>query len=84
MSDLNGKSRLAHVIQRARIIHGVDHVIVSTTSSISDDPIKTESGNLGVEVFSCSREDLLDRMYQPAKVHNNEVNSRLPLVGSEA
>lgn len=77
MVDLNGKSMLAHVIQRAGIIRGIDQVIVATTSSISDDPIRVEARSLGVGVFSGSREDVLDRVYQAAKVYEGSIIMRL-------
>lgn len=67
MMSLCGRPALWHVVQRALSARGVDGVVVATTQSESDDVIRDFCAGEGIDVFSGSEDDVLDRYYRAAK-----------------
>jgi len=66
LKDLCGRTVLWHVVKRARLVRGIDTVVVATTTSPEDDKIAEWCGGEGVVVFRGSSEDVLDRYYRAA------------------
>ena len=61
-----GRPMLARVVERARLGPSVTQVVVATSDSPSDEPIRQFCAQESVAVFSGSEEDVLDRFYQAA------------------
>ncbi len=67
LTDLAGRPVLAHVVERARRIPGVDGVVVATTERRQDEPVDALARELGVQVFRGSERDVLDRYWRAAE-----------------
>ena len=67
LMDLRGKTVLARVVDRLRHAKLVDEITVATTDSVADDAIVRECGQLKVQYFRGSEDDVLDRYYQAAR-----------------
>tara|TARA_B100000780_G_C21123611_1_gene455428 strand:- start:702 stop:1403 length:702 start_codon:yes stop_codon:yes gene_type:complete len=59
--DIDGRCLLGRVIDRARLIEGINNIIVSTSSETDDDGIVEFSKNEGVNVFRGDLEDVSKR-----------------------
>jgi len=66
MLPLAGKPAIQHVIERAKMISGIDELIISTSISDSDNTLTKFCASIDVPVFRGSEEDVLDRYYQTA------------------
>jgi spore coat polysaccharide biosynthesis protein SpsF len=66
LTDISGKPMLAHVIERAIAIKGVDDVLVATTINPEDAPITALASRSGALNFAGDTTDVLDRYYQAA------------------
>lgn len=65
LADIEGKSMLAHIIERVKA-SSVDKVIVATTTNPQDEPIVDIAKQYGVDYFLGSEHDVLDRYYNAA------------------
>lgn len=61
---LAGRPAIQHVIERVKMISGIDEVIVSTSISQSDNMLADFCASIKIPVFRGSEEDVLDRYYQ--------------------
>lgn len=77
LADLCGRPLLAQVIERAKLIRGLDRVVVATTTAERDRPLLELAGRCGAEAFSGSEEDVLDRYYRAAQSFGAETVVRL-------
>jgi spore coat polysaccharide biosynthesis protein SpsF (cytidylyltransferase family) len=77
MLDLLGKPMLARIIERAKLIPGVEQVVVATTTNPSDLPLISLADAQGAFAFAGSEEDVLDRYYQAARQLGSEIIVRL-------
>lgn len=59
--DISGRPMLGRVIDRAKCIKGVDHLIVATSSRAVDDPIVSFAMSENVEVFRGSVDNVGER-----------------------
>ncbi len=66
LQDLGGKPVMAHLIERARRIEGIDVVCIATSDQPSDDPVAEFAQSMDVHVYRGSLSDVLDRYYQAA------------------
>ena len=64
--DIAGKPMLAHVIERAAAVAGVDEVVVATTSAEEDREVCEAARKHGARPFAGSPADVLDRFYRAA------------------
>jgi glutamate-1-semialdehyde 2,1-aminomutase/spore coat polysaccharide biosynthesis protein SpsF len=65
---------LWHVVSRVRRARSVDKVVVATTDHAVDDPVVRFCEQESIDFFRGSEQDVLDRLYQAAKVsHANAV-----------
>jgi spore coat polysaccharide biosynthesis protein SpsF len=85
--DIAGKPMIQHVIERTRLSHSLDSVVVATTTDPLDDPIADFAASISVPCSRGSLHDVLDRYYQAAKAHSAEVIVRItadcPLIDPE-
>jgi glutamate-1-semialdehyde aminotransferase/spore coat polysaccharide biosynthesis protein SpsF (cytidylyltransferase family) len=65
--DLGGRPMLAHVVERARLIPGVQGVIIATTDRPADSAILDFAAREGLPAYAGSENDVLDRFYQTAR-----------------
>ncbi len=77
LTDISGKPMLAHVIERAIAIQGVDDVVVATTMDPEDAPITALASSSGALTFAGHTTDVLDRYYQAATRFEAEAIVRL-------
>ncbi|HZG15377.1 MAG TPA: glycosyltransferase family protein [Candidatus Bathyarchaeia archaeon] len=87
MKMLSGKTVLAHVVERALAIPGVDEVLIATTIKHEDDRIVEESQRLQIPVWRGSEADVLSRYYDAA-IHTKadvimRITSDCPLLDPE-
>ncbi|GAA4718743.1 cytidylyltransferase domain-containing protein [Brevibacillus fulvus] len=66
MKELIDQTVLAHVVQRAKAIPGIDEVAVATTVKPDDAVIAEEAKRLDVPVYRGSEQDVLSRYYEAA------------------
>jgi len=59
--DISGRPMLGRVIDRAKSIKGVDHIIVATSSRSIDDPIVSFAKSENVEIFRGSVDNVGER-----------------------
>ncbi len=64
--DLAGRPLLAWVIERARVIPGVERVVVATSDTSADRAILELARSYGVAAYAGSEHDVLDRYLQAA------------------
>ena len=75
--DISGQSMLARVVERTRLAHTLDEVVVATTSDPSDDPVADLCAQRGYPNYRGSLHDVLDRYYQSAKAFAAQVIVRI-------
>lgn len=61
LMPLAGRPMLAHVVERARLIPGIDAVWIATTNDGSEEPLVALAQAIGVPVYRGSVEDVLSR-----------------------
>ncbi len=66
LSDIAGRPMLWHVVNRVRMAHALDRVIVGTSTEAADDAIVQFCAVHHIECFRGSETDVLDRFYQAA------------------
>ena len=74
---LAGKPMLWHVVERVRHASLIDDVVVATSTEPGDDAIREFGAEHGIEVFSGSESDVLDRYYRAAWEYSAEAVVRV-------
>ncbi len=74
---LADKPMLWHVVERTRHARLIDEVVVATSTEAGDDAIREFGSNYGIEVFSGSETDVLDRYYRAAKEYGADAVVRV-------
>lgn len=69
MADILGKPLLWHIINRLQFAKRVDEIVIATTTKKQDEPIREMAKQYNIACFSGSQEDLIDRLYQAAKLY---------------
>jgi len=77
LMPLAGRPVIRHVYDRARMIAGLDDVLVATTVAPGDDPLADYCEKHGMAVFRGSEEDVLDRFVQAGRQSGADVVMRL-------
>ncbi|MED1872999.1 glycosyltransferase family protein [Brevibacillus borstelensis] len=77
LKTLVDKSVLAHVVDRAQAIDGIDEVVVATTTNAEDDAIVEETKRLGAAFYRGSETDVLARYYEAARAYQADVVMRI-------
>lgn len=77
MKYIQGKTVLAHVIDRVKQSKLIDEIIIATTTKKCDSQIEIEANKCGVKVFRGSEDDVLSRYYFASKKHGLDVIIRI-------
>jgi spore coat polysaccharide biosynthesis protein SpsF len=77
LKDIGGQTMLARVVRRTQRAHMVNQVVVATTKSPADDVVVAECERLGVPIFRGAEQDVLNRYYLAAQVHQAEAVVRI-------
>lgn len=87
LMPIAGKTMLNRVTERTQRARLLNETVVATTTQPSDDAIVAECNQIGVTFYRGSEEDVLDRYYQTAQVHNADaivrITSDCPLIDPE-
>jgi spore coat polysaccharide biosynthesis protein SpsF len=75
--DIGDQPMLAWVVERTRMAHTIDEVVVATTTDATDDAIFSFCQGRGYPVYPGSAFDVLDRYYQAARLHHADVIVRI-------
>jgi spore coat polysaccharide biosynthesis protein SpsF len=78
MLPILGKSLLARMIERLQMIRHKAEIIIASSKTQDDDIIINEAINIGIPYYRGSLNNLLDRHYQAAKLHNADVVLKIP------
>lgn len=70
LKELCGKPMLQHIVERTRYSKRVSHILVATTIREEDKEIEKLCGEIGIDCFRGSENDVLDRYYQAARSYN--------------
>lgn len=77
LMDLEGKTVLKFMIDRVLKSKRIDQIIIATTNEIKDDPLEKFCISNDIKFFRGSENDVLDRYYKCAKLHNTSIVVRL-------
>jgi spore coat polysaccharide biosynthesis protein SpsF len=77
MKRIEDKTLLRIHIDRIKKSQKKGIIIIATTRKKNDDIIEIEANNLGVHCYRGDEEDVLDRFYEAAKLHNPDYVVRL-------
>jgi spore coat polysaccharide biosynthesis protein SpsF len=77
LMPLAGKPVLEHVVCRIRACTTISQVVIATSTDQTDDVIQAWCDNAGVTCYRGSLEDVLDRYYQTAKIHQADAVVRI-------
>lgn len=87
LKPILGKPMLELLVERIKQARYVDHIVIATTGSASDDPIEDLAKRLNVGCFRGSEEDVLDRVLSAARKYKAdvivEITGDCPLVEAE-
>lgn len=78
MLPILGKSLLARMIERLKMIRYEAGIIIATSETPDDDIIINEAINIGIPYYRGSLNNLLDRHYQAAKLYNADIILKIP------
>ncbi len=67
LKPLAGRAVIEWVFDRARVIAGIDQVVVATTTAQQDDPLVAFCQSRSIPIQRGSENDVLDRYYQVAR-----------------
>jgi len=77
MLDLAGKPVLAHIIERAKSIEHVDKVVLATGSLSENQQLADLALSMGIESFSGSESNVLERYYMASEQYGGEYIVRI-------
>ena len=77
LEDISGKPLLEHVLDRVQLSRLIDRIIIATTTEEKDHVILEMGQSWGIDNYTGSEEDVLDRFYQAAKIYGAETVVRI-------
>ncbi|NQV81992.1 MAG: glycosyltransferase family protein [Alphaproteobacteria bacterium] len=77
MADLGGKPLLHYMVDRVRSSKMLHNIVVATTTNAADDPVTELCGNLDVDVFRGSEQDVLGRFFEASQLYPDNLIVRL-------
>lgn len=77
MNKIGDETLLNIHINRIKKAKKINSIIIATTNKKNDDVIKQQADKLNVNCFRGDEDDVLDRFYQAAKIHNPDYIVRL-------
>ncbi len=76
--DLAGEPLVGRIIERVLRCQKIDDIILAIPSSDENKPLALLGEKYGIEIFTGSENDLVDRYYQAAKYFGSDYICRLP------
>jgi len=87
LKDIEGKSMLWHVVNRARYSKNINKIIIATTTNKDDDQVEDFCKTHNIVFYRGSENDVLDRYYKTAKLWDADIIVRItsdcPLIDPE-
>jgi len=77
LQDIVGQPMLKRVVDRVKLAKTIDDIVIATTTHPKDDAIVSLCTKYGWSYFRGSENDVLDRYYQAAIVHQADVVVRI-------
>jgi spore coat polysaccharide biosynthesis protein SpsF len=77
LEPILGEPMLLHMIRRVQRTPGIERIVVATSDSAEDNSIEALAAKCGVGCFRGAEEDVLDRIYHAASLHQPEHVMRL-------
>jgi len=68
--DLNGKSVLDRVIERCKVVYGIDGVVLCTSTNSQDSILFDSALRNQIQFYAGSEDDVLDRLLSAANYYN--------------
>jgi len=68
--DLNGKSVIDRVIERAKMVKGINRIILCTSTNKQDDELCDYAFANDIDLFRGSEDDVLTRLYDASKIYD--------------
>lgn len=69
LKDVVGRPMLAHVVERVRLAPGVERVVVATSDTAGDEPVRAFCVASQIDCFAGHETDVLDRFYRAAQAY---------------
>jgi spore coat polysaccharide biosynthesis protein SpsF len=66
--DIHGKSIIDRVIERCKLVDGIECVVLCTSTNIQDSALKAVALNQNIQYFEGSEDDVLIRLLEAAKL----------------
>ena len=63
----SGTTILEHIVNRLKLVKGINNIIIATSDKENDLPIVREAQKIGVDFFRGSKDDVLDRFCKTAE-----------------
>lgn len=73
-----GQSLLFRMIERLRMSYYKPAIVIATSTEVSDDVIEQEAAVMGIACYRGSMDNLLDRHYQAALLHQADIVLKIP------
>ena len=87
LMDIDGNPMIKFMYDRVKKSKLVDQIIIATTNEVKDNPLEEFCTANGIKFYRGSENDVLDRYYKCAKLHNATTIVRLtadcPLIDSQ-
>lgn len=68
--DLNGKSVIDRIIERAKSVKGIDGIVLCTSTNPQDAVLQNNASKNNIEIFRGSEDDVLKRLHDAAVKYN--------------
>lgn len=65
--DINGRTLIQRVIDRCKLVHGIDHIVLCTSTNPQDKPLVDIAKENNIYYFLGSEEDVLQRLSDASK-----------------
>ncbi|PIR06977.1 MAG: hypothetical protein COV55_00950 [Candidatus Komeilibacteria bacterium CG11_big_fil_rev_8_21_14_0_20_36_20] len=77
IADIAGKPMIWHVVNRVKSTSKIDKVILATSDKLIDQKLVEVASQIGIDVYTGSESDVLDRYYQAAKKYKTDIIVRI-------
>lgn len=77
LMSLSGKPVLEHIVDRLKICKNINEIVVASSTHKSDNEIEKFCLKKEILIYRGSLDDVLDRFYQAAKIHNADAILRI-------
>lgn len=78
MLDLSGKPLIHRVLERVLKVKNADEVVLAIPDTPDNNILESQAKKFGISVYKGSENDLLDRYFKAANIHNADIVGRIP------